>query len=202
MAEVVRRRHRMPFGAELVERGVRFRLWAPAAQRVDLMLEDGGRARAIDMQALPEGWFEVVTDAAQAGSRYRFRIDGKLAVADPASRFNPEDAQGPSMVIDPCKFAWHDESWRARPWHEAVLYELHVGTFTAAGTFAGVEERLGYLVELGVTVIELMPIADFPGARGWGYDGTSGLRPPMRASVPPRSFKSWSGGCVHPAAWR
>jgi maltooligosyltrehalose trehalohydrolase len=184
MAEVVRRRHHMPFGAELVERGVRFRMWAPGAQRVDLMLEDGGRAGAMAMQALPEGWFEVVSDAAQAGTRYRFRIDGKLAVADPASRFNPEDAQGPSMVIDPCEFLWHDASWRARPWHEAVLYELHVGTFTAAGTFAGVEQRLGYLVELGVTVIELMPIADFPGARGWGYDGVLPYAPDAAYGTP------------------
>jgi maltooligosyltrehalose trehalohydrolase len=184
MTKVVRRRHRMPFGAELLERGVRFRLWAPGASRVDLMLETGGRVRAIDMQALPEGWFEVVTEDAQAGSRYRFRIDGKLQVADPASRFNPEDAQGPSMVIDPCAFAWHDESWRARPWHEAVLYELHVGTFTAAGTFAGVEQRLDYLVELGVTVIELMPIADFPGARGWGYDGVLPYAPEAAYGTP------------------
>jgi malto-oligosyltrehalose trehalohydrolase len=184
MASAVRRRHRMPFGAELVDDGVRFRLWAPAARRVDLMLEGAGTARVIAMQALPEGWFEVVSDAAQAGSRYRLRIDGKLEVADPASRCNPEDAQGPSMVVDPCSFAWHDVSWRGRPWHEAVLYELHVGTFTPAGTFAGVEQRLDYLAELGVTVIELMPIADFPGARGWGYDGVLPYAPDAAYGTP------------------
>jgi len=184
MTKEVRRRHRMPFGAELVERGVRFRLWAPGAKRVDLMLAGDARARALAMQPLPEGWFEVVSDAAQAGSRYRFRIDGKLEIADPASRFNPEDAQGPSMVVDPCAFAWHDESWRARPWHEAVVYELHVGAFTAAGTFAGVEQRLDYLVELGVTVVELMPIADFPGARGWGYDGVLPYAPDAAYGTP------------------
>jgi len=184
MTEGARYRHRMPFGAQLVEHGVRFRLWAPGARRVDVMLEIGGASRALAMQALPEGWFEVVSDAAQAGSRYRFRIDGKLEVADPASRFNPDDAQGPSMVVDPCAFAWHDAAWRGRPWHEAVLYELHVGTFTAAGSFAGVEQRLDYLAELGVTVIELMPISDFPGTRGWGYDGVLPFAPDAAYGTP------------------
>ena len=171
MASAVRRRHRMPFGAELSAGGVRFRFWAPAASRVDVMLKTGSEVRAIAMEALPEGWFEVLSADARVGSLYRFRVDGALQVADPASRFNPEDAQGPSMVVDPCAFAWHDGAWRGRPWHEAVLYELHVGTFSPEGTFAGVEERLDYLAALGVTVIELMPIADFPGARSWGYDG-------------------------------
>lgn len=184
MTSSVRRRHRMPFGAELRERGVRFRLWAPGARRVDLLLQIEAAVRAIEMQALPAGWFEIEADAAQAGSRYRFRIDGKLEVADPASRFNPEDAQGPSMVVDPLAFAWNDGSWRARPWHEAVIYELHVGTFTPAGTFVGVEQRLDYLAELGVTVIELMPIADFPGARGWGYDGVLPYAPDAAYGTP------------------
>jgi malto-oligosyltrehalose trehalohydrolase len=184
MTDALRHRHRMPFGAELLEHGVRFRLWAPAARRVDLLLESSSAPQAIDMQALPEGWFEVVSDAARAGSRYRFRIDARLEVADPASRFNPDDAHGASMVVDPCAFAWHDASWRGRPWHEAVLYELHVGTFTPAGTFAGVEERLDYLAELGVTVLELMPIADFPGARGWGYDGVLPYAPDAAYGTP------------------
>jgi maltooligosyltrehalose trehalohydrolase len=184
MTSGVRRRHRMPFGAELLEHGVRFRLWAPAARRVELMLHGHGAARPFDMQALPEGWFEIVVADAQAGSRYRFRIDGKLEVADPASRFNPEDAQGPSLVIDPLAFAWHDESWHARPWHEAIIYELHVGAFTPAGTFAGVGERLDYLAELGVTAIELMPIADFPGSRGWGYDGVLPFAPDAAYGTP------------------
>jgi maltooligosyltrehalose trehalohydrolase len=171
MISATHRRHSMPFGAELTQAGVRFRLWAPGAQAVDVMLETGAESRALALQALPEGWFELVTTAAQAGSRYRYRIDGGLQFADPASRFNPEDAQGVSLVVDPCAFDWPDAQWRGRPWHEAVLYELHVGTFTPEGTFAGVEQRLDYLAELGVTVIELMPIADFPGRRGWGYDG-------------------------------
>jgi maltooligosyltrehalose trehalohydrolase len=180
----LRRSHHMPFGAELTASGVRFRLWAPGARAIDVMLKVGGKERAFAMQALPEGWFQVVTQDAQAGSLYRFRIDGDIEVADPASRFNPADTQGPSAVVDPCAFDWPDGAWRGRPWHEAVIYELHVGTFTPAGTFAGVEARLDYLAELGVTVLELMPIADFPGARGWGYDGVLPYAPDAAYGTP------------------
>jgi maltooligosyltrehalose trehalohydrolase len=96
---------------------------------------------------------------------------------DPASRANPDDIHGPSEVIDPLAYEWDDEAWRGRPWNEAALYELHVGTFSPEGTFAGAEKKLGHLVELGITVIELMPIADFPGKRGWGYDGVLQFAP-------------------------
>jgi malto-oligosyltrehalose trehalohydrolase len=98
-------------------------------------------------------------------------VNGDREVPDPASRFNPEDVHGPGEVIDPEAFRWEDAGWRGRPWVDAVIYELHVGTFSPEGTFAGVESRLDYLSELGVTAIELMPVADFPGRRGWGYDG-------------------------------
>ncbi len=176
---MTRRRHNMPFGAELTPEGkVRFRLWAPAAHEVELMLQqEAGEARALEMSAQPDGWFEIVTGEAHAGSRYRYRIDGKSEVPDPASRSNPDDIHGPSEVIDPGSFEWDDDAWRGRPWHEAVIYELHVGTFSPAGTFAGVEKKLDHLVALGVTVIELMPIADFPGKRGWGYDGVLQFAP-------------------------
>jgi len=123
------------------------------------------------MERRPAGWFELVTDAARTGTQYFFRIDDAKEVPDPASRFQPLDVHGPSEVIDPNAFEWTDENWRGRRWEEAVIYELHVGTFTASGNFAGVCERLDYLAELGVTVIELMPVADFPGKRNWGYDG-------------------------------
>jgi len=174
----------MPFGAELTAQGVRFRLWAPAAHRMELMLQADGAVRALAMQALPGGWFEVLSREARAGSLYRFRIDGELQVADPASRFNPQDAHGPSAVVDPCAFAWPDGAWRGRPWHEAVIYELHVGAFSAEGSFAGVERRLEYLAQLGITVIELMPIADFPGARGWGYDAVLPYAPDAAYGTP------------------
>jgi len=169
----------MPFGAELTSSGqVRFRLWAPGARDVEVVLHDRrDEPRLLKMGERPDGWFELLTDEARAGSRYRYRIDGKQEVPDPASRSNPDDIHGPSEVIDPLAFEWDDSMWRGRAWHEAVIYELHIGTFSPEGTFAGAERKLDHLVELGVTVIELMPIADFPGKRGWGYDGVLQFAP-------------------------
>jgi maltooligosyltrehalose trehalohydrolase len=172
--------HTMPFGAELrTDGGVRFRLLAPAATRVDLVIEGRDPAERIQlpMRRTDDGFFELVSTQARAGSRYRYRIDDGLEVPDPASRSNPDDPHGPSEVIDPAAFEWTDAGWSGRPWHETVIYELHVGTFTPEGTFAAVIERLPYLAALGVTAIELMPIADFPGRRGWGYDGVLPFAP-------------------------
>ena len=181
----------MPFGAELSADGrVRFRLWAPGARRVELSLDDGrGGAQILPMSPLADGYYEIITAAAQPGSAYRYRINGENQVPDPASRLNPQDVHGPSQVVDPTEFDWTDGEWHSRPWHEAVVYELHVGTFSPEGTFAGVEARLDHLVELGVSVIELMPIADFPGKRGWGYDGVL-LYAPESAYGTPNELKS------------
>jgi 1,4-alpha-glucan branching enzyme/maltooligosyltrehalose trehalohydrolase len=180
----------MPFGAQITPAGVRFRLWAPAARQVDLVLDDGKAiAQNLQMDSLPEGWFELTTDRASAGSLYRYRIDGAAEVPDPASRRNPNDVHGQSEVVDPSTFEWDDDAWSARPWHEAVVYELHIGSFSPEGTFAGAEARLEHLQQLGVTVIELMPIADFPGARGWGYDGVL-LFSPEAAYGTPDELKS------------
>src|SRR3984893_9882433 len=168
----IRRQHHMPFGAQLTAAGeVRFRLWAPAAQRVDVILYHSGGTQLLAMRALPDGWFGLETAAARAGSLYRFRLDGAREVPDPASLSNPQAVHGPSEVIDPRVFAWDDEGWRAPPWPAAVIYELHVGTFTPEGTFAGAAARLEHLAHLGATALELMPVAAFPGTRGWGYDG-------------------------------
>jgi malto-oligosyltrehalose trehalohydrolase len=165
----MKRKHEMPFGAELRDDGtVRFRLWAPKASSVTLQLRDA--ERGLPMSRLDGGWFELATEAG-VGSQYSFKIDDQQLVPDPASRFQPSGVHGPSELIDPLAYEWRDADWRGRPWDEAVIYELHVGTFSPEGTFAGVEAKLDYLAGLGVTAIELMPLASFPGERNWGYDG-------------------------------
>jgi malto-oligosyltrehalose trehalohydrolase len=144
----------------------RFTLWAPASEKVELLLEDD----ALPMERHEDGTF-VLTTRATPGIGYRYRVDGEGEVPDPASRHQPEDVHGPSAVVDPEAFEWGDGDWKGRPWEETVLYELHVGAFTPEGTFAAAREKLDYLADLGVTAIELMPLSDFPGGRNWGYDG-------------------------------
>ena len=174
----MKRRYSMPFGAECRDDGsVRFRLWAPAARQVELSLAGGNRSMRLPLEPCDKGWFELATDAAVPGTQYHFRIDGGHEVSDPASRFQPRDVHGPSEVIDPCAFEWQDRDWHGRRWEEAVLYELHVGTFTPSGTFSAVGKRLAYLADLGITAVELMPVADFPGQRNWGYDGVFPFAP-------------------------
>jgi maltooligosyltrehalose trehalohydrolase len=163
----------MPFGAEMTEEGARFALWAPTARKVELMLD--GKAHA--MPESRSGWRRLVLPEARAGARYSYRIDGELTVPDPASRFQPEDIAGPSRLVDPRAYEWSDAGWTGRPWEEAVLYELHVGTATPEGTYAGLTKKLPELRELGVTGIELMPLSDFPGRRNWGYDGVLPFAP-------------------------
>ena len=161
----------MPFGAEIVEDGVRFALWAPKAESVEVCLESETSEELVPLNRHEGGWYLLVTSKARAGSRYRYRIDRDIFVPDPASRFNLGDAQGPSIVVDPFAFEWNDEHWNGRLWEDAVIYELHIGTFTPGGTFVSAIERLDYLRDLGVTALEVMPVADFPGRRNWGYDG-------------------------------
>lgn len=165
--------HSMPFGAEPREGGVAFRLWAPALRQAILCLVERGAAgeRRVPMEPRDGGWFESFVPGARAGTRYRYDVGNGLRVPDPASRFQPEDCHGPSEVVDPQAYAWRCADWRGRPWHEAVVYELHVGTFTPHGTFRSAIERLDALVALGVTALEIMPVADFPGRWNWGYDG-------------------------------
>jgi maltooligosyltrehalose trehalohydrolase len=174
----MKRRHNMPFGAEYRDDGtVRFRLWALGARQVEVCLEASNTVSSLSLTRSDNGWFELVTDAAKPGTQYRFQIDGGQYVPDPASRFQPGDVHGPSEVIDPAIFDWKDSPWHGRRWEEAVIYELHVGAFTPAGTFSAVLERLDYLADLGITAIELMPVADFPGQRNWGYDGVFPFAP-------------------------
>ena len=178
-----RRAHGMPFGACVREDGTtRFRLWSPGAERVELWLEEPGRA--IPMPRDAGGWAEYVTREAPAGTRYRYRIDGEMLVPDPAARYQPGDVHGASEVVDPLAYGWRDTAWRGLPPERLAFYELHVGTFTPAGTYAGVAERLDHLASLGVTALELMPVADFPGRWGWGYDGVLLFAPEARYGRP------------------
>lgn len=164
----------MDFGARILpEGGVEFRLWAPSASRIDLLLTvNDGITRELPMEKRASGWFVLFHPGVRPGHLYRFRIDDELVVPDPASRFQATDVHGPSVVHDPGSFCWRDGDWTGRSWEEAVVYELHVGAFSPWGTYAGVSERLDYLADLGITAIELMPLAQFPGKFNWGYDGT------------------------------
>jgi len=163
----------MPFGAELTPDGTRFALWAPTAREVALVV-DGVEHPLPDAG---EGWRRLTLPEARAGSRYRYRIDGELLVPDPASRFQPDDVHGDSLVVDPRAYGWQDGSWAGRPWEETVIYEVHVGTATAEGTYAGLARKLEELRDLGVTAVELMPVNEFPGQRNWGYDGVLPFAP-------------------------
>jgi maltooligosyltrehalose trehalohydrolase len=174
-----------PFGAEMGADGRwRFRLWAPSATTVALVLRpsEGSAALELPMQREDDGWFAART-AAPAGACYSFRIDGKIEVPDPAARAN-DDVHGASRLVDPRAHAWHDRGWRGRPWHEAVIYELHLGTFTPGGTFRAALDKLDHLAALGVTFVELMPVAEFAGARGWGYDGVLWFAPESAYGTP------------------
>ncbi|MBV8259981.1 MAG: malto-oligosyltrehalose trehalohydrolase [Paraburkholderia sp.] len=164
--------HCLPFGAQLIgaaqaQPHTRFRFWAPSCEAVQIVFEDAQDAPApLDMTPGGNGWFEAQAQCGP-GTLYRYCIDGRQRVPDPASRFQPQGVHGPSQVLDPRAYAWQHTHWQGRPWEETVLYELHVG---ALGGYSGVMKRLPALAELGVTAVELMPLNDYPGERGWGYD--------------------------------
>lgn len=176
------------FGAIPSGEGTRFSVWGPPGARVELRLLDGAAAGAHPLALNAEGLFDTWVRGAGPGDRYAFTLDGEGPFPDPASRFQPDGVHGPSQIVDPAAFEWHDASWRSRPPRDLVVYELHVGTFTPEGRFSGVESRLPYLRDLGVTAIEIMPVAEFPGARNWGYDGVA-LFAPSRAYGRPDDFR-------------
>jgi maltooligosyltrehalose trehalohydrolase len=182
-------REQPQFGAIPDAEGVRFRVMAPRARDVRLVLHDGGAAGTHALQRCSDGTFAAGIRGAAAGDRYRFQVDGADALPDPASRFQPEGVHGPSQVIDPSVYRWSDDRWRGLPARDLVIYELHVGTFTEAGTFTGARQRLRDLRDTGVTAIELMPVADFGGSRNWGYDGAA-LFAPARAYGSPDDFRA------------
>lgn len=158
----------MPFGAEITKAGVRFALWAPSAKSVDLEIE----GRRVSMPSIGQGWYKIVDETAKPGDRYGYSIDGAAdLVPDPASRFQRDDLDRRSMVVDPSAYEWADSAWYGRPWNEAVITEAHLGTVTPEGTYAALAAKLPLIKETGITAIELMPIAETTGLRTWGYDG-------------------------------
>jgi maltooligosyltrehalose trehalohydrolase len=173
----------MPFGSTLLPQGgARFKLWAPSCANVTLELVGRTNGRSLRHEMRPaDGWHESVIADAAAGDRYRFIVKSTggatLAVPDPASRSNPDGVHAASALVDPHAYAWAARAWAGRPWPDTVLYELHIGTFTDAGTFAAARERLADLKDLGVTALQIMPLAAFPGQRNWGYDGVLQFAP-------------------------
>lgn len=161
---------RLPFGANVVDDGVRFRVWAPASRSVDVVIYGPDAERVKPLAAEDDGWFSATVPGLGAGARYKYRLDDKDAFPDPASRAQPDGVHDASAVVDP-SFRWTDDGWRGVPADDLVIYELHVGTATEAGTFDALIERLDEIVALGANAVEPMPIAEFPGARNWGYDG-------------------------------
>lgn len=164
-------------GSEARPEGVQFRVWAPRRKRVDVVLEDGGQQHNFPLQPQGDGYFGGLVAEARVGSRYRYRLDGGNLFPDPASRFQPDGPHGPSQVVDASAFPWTDSGWEGLSLPGQVVYELHLGTFTREGTWAAAMKQLPDLVALGITVIEIMPVADFPGHFGWGYDGVDLFAP-------------------------
>jgi len=161
---------RRAVGAEIVHGGVHFRVWAPAQRSVRVVIE--GRSDEVALEREDGGYFSGLVRDARAGTRYRFRLgDDRETYPDPASRFQPDGPHGSSAVVDPALFQWTDGGWRGTTIDDAVIYEMHIGTFTREGTYAAAREYLPRLKEAGITVIEIMPLAEFPGRFGWGYDG-------------------------------
>lgn len=179
---------RLPVGAESGPGGVHFRVWAPERRQVDVVLyEEAGDERVVPLarEPGPDGYWSGLAPDAAAGARYRYRLDGGDAFPDPASRWQPEGPHGPSAVVDPGAFAWTDHAWPgiAAP-ERQVLYELHLGTFSPEGTWAGAAARLPELAALGVTTVEVMPVHEFPGRFGWGYDGVQLFAPACQYGAP------------------
>jgi maltooligosyltrehalose trehalohydrolase len=154
------------FGVVLTADGASFRLWAPAAKRVELLL-----AKPQPMTRSDDGWFTADVAGVKAGTRYKYRVDSEIDVPDPASAFQPEDVFGPSEVVDHDGYRWRASGWKGRPWQDTVLIETHVGTFTPDGSYRAMIAKLDHLAATGITALELMPLADFAGHRNWGYDG-------------------------------
>lgn len=189
------RGRRLPVGAEVLsEGGTHFRVWAPKRKKVEVVIEppagdkSEGALPAVELEPEPRGYFSGAVRQAHAGTLYRFRLDGEGPFPDPASRFQPAGPHGPSQVIDPRSFTWTDDAWDGVRIEGQVIYEMHIGTFTREGTWEAAARELKELAELGVTVIEVMPVHEFPGRFGWGYDGVD-LYAPVHLYGEPDDFR-------------
>lgn len=181
---------RLPIGAEPATGGTHFRVWAPRRTTVEVLETGSGRATALSPE--PGGYFAGLVRDAVAGTQYRYRLDGGDAFPDPASRYQPDGPHGPSEVVDPAGFRWSDDDWTGLVLEGQVMYELHVGAFTPEGTWAAAAGQLAELAAAGITAIEVMPVADFPGRFGWGYDGVN-LFAPTRLYGRPDDFRAFVG---------
>lgn len=189
-------KRRLPIGAEVVPEGVHFRVWAPIAQTLEVVLEGQPLTSKETSQAFPltpeeKGYFSGIISQASDGTRYRFRVNGEdFLYPDPASRYQPEGPHGPSQVVDPSNFTWNDQHWKGVSLEGRVIYEMHVGTFTQQGTWSSAKRELLELADLGITIIELMPVNEFPGQFGWGYDGVN-LFAPTRLYGEPNDLRDF-----------
>ena len=179
-------------GPSFEEDGIHFRLWAPTEERIVLVID--GRD-PVPMDRKENGFHETLVDGLPAGARYMFALSSGRRVADPASRFQPDDVDGPSEAIDPSSYDWR-ESWAGREWRDIVLYELHIGAFSPQGTFAGAISKLDHLADLGVTAVEIMPVSDFKGRWNWGYDGAFPYAPDASYGRP-EDFKAFVEAAHH-----
>ena len=166
------------------------KVWAPDAERVEVKI----RENRLDMRRSGRGWWMVESPLAADGADYAFIVDGKEPLPDPRSPWQPQGVHGPSRILDHGKFPWTDSQWQPPPLSSAIIYELHVGTFTPEGTFAGVSKKLDYLKDLGITHVELMPVNTFSGSRGWGYDGVD-LFAPHEVYGGPEGLKTLVNAC-------
>ena len=182
---------RMPVGAEPVDGGAHFRVWAPRSKTAAVQLGSSanGDIKVIPLEREKEGYFSGFVPEARANTLYKFQIDSG-AFPDPVSRFQPEGPHGPSQIIDPNEFRWTDNAWRGVPREGQIIYEMHIGTFTREGSWRSATEQLPELAKLGITMLEVMPVADFPGRFGWGYDGVD-LFAPTRLYGSPDDFRAF-----------
>jgi maltooligosyltrehalose trehalohydrolase len=182
---------RFPVGAEPVPGGVHFRVWAPRCQRVEIVFDESHSMPRVALELEEGGYFSAFVEGAKPSLQYRYALDSdEQFYPDPASRFQPEGPHGPSQIVDALLFQWTDQAWRGAELRGQVIYEMHVGTFTREGTWSAAEQRLSQLAETGITLLEIMPVSDFPGEFGWGYDGVAFFAP-TRLYGTPDDFRSF-----------